>query len=371
MRILVAMVSDSGTATRKRVSLGMEHVDSTFAQHQALVDWTICTYDDGANKWHHVRAHTAQLYHVRLVSVVNASVDRPLNPDERRARGVHRKRAVTAAWDAVALDAWDAIWLSDSDISFAEFDLGSFLRQRACADPGGVPLIVQPTLRQSTQCWPFNHNSYHVPNNTGSHLRGRWERWESILLLRLRWVESQSVLFDAAFLRWFYETPIVRNVLELQMRYHVSWGTDALWCGAALEYRANVHPSSRAACAVVTVPIGHDNTKSIGARGGEYINNGFRLLEDAGITHRACLAGGRVPSEKCAARVHKWWSPFANQVCAAKRPSHTEQMSRVLRCASTSLSCASAHSPATDSESGGTTAPAAPDHCDELQPLYD
>jgi len=245
---------------------------------------------------------------------------------------------------------------------------------------------VQPTLRQSTQCWPFNHNTFSPPNESAAlsaNSRGvralarRWEQWAGISLLRLRWVESQSVLFDARFLRWFYETSIVQRVLELQQVYHVSWGTDALWCGAAMEYNRLVRPSARAACAVVTVPIDHDNTKSIGARGGEYIKHGFRLLEHAGITSKRCLGGSRVPSASCAAHVHKWWSPFANQVCAQLRPSSPAAMAIVQRCASIRLEgCASGHR-RRGAEFGHLTRssspaePVEPDTCDELQPLFD
>lgn len=383
-RILVALVVDSGLVSRTRVLQGMEHFEATFGSHHTRVDWAVTAYDDGADNWQHMRERAARsLSHVRLVAVVNASGEgETLTSAQRRARGVHRRRAVTAAWLAYGEDYWTDVWLSDGDIAFSGFELGAFLERRACAHAGGAPLIVQPTLRQSTQCWPFNHNSYHPPWSAafGGHNRSlapaavgsaharahgskRWDNWEPILLLRLRWVESQSVLMDAQFLRWFYSTEVVRKVLELQTTYHVSWGTDALWCGAAIEYARQVRPSSRAACAVVTVPIDHDNTKSIGARGSEYISNGFRLLERAGITSPRCVGGGRLPTPSCAPRVHPWWSPFANQVCASRQPTHGIGLAHVMRCASATLQ------PSCARRTGASAS--LDDECDSLQPLFD
>ncbi len=161
-RILVAIVSNSAQDARDRVLAGMRHIDATFSSHRARVDWAITAYDDGAEQWQAEREAASALRHVRLVAVLNASADadQPLSSGERRAKGAHRRRAVQAAWRLHGEEHWTDVWLSDGDIAFEGFELGAFLARRACAHAGGAPLIVQPTLLQSTQCWPYNHNTY-------------------------------------------------------------------------------------------------------------------------------------------------------------------------------------------------------------------
>ena len=74
LRVLVAMVSDSGSQSQARVESGMSHIDATFHAHHALVDWVICAYDDGADAWQRLQGRSAAaLSHTRLIAVVNAS----------------------------------------------------------------------------------------------------------------------------------------------------------------------------------------------------------------------------------------------------------------------------------------------------------
>ena len=377
LRILIAAATDSKPETQIRVMRSMRHIDATFsgtpafAAHRAYVDWSLCAYDDKADHWDMLMTNASEIFrNTRLVSVVNASAPgTSLSAAQRRARGVHRRRAVVTAWNQQGTGRWDAVWLTDSDISFEDFHLGAFLERRWCALGGGVPLIVQPVIRQNTQCWPYNHNSYaasttprsqqHAERAAGAPPPAQWEGWDAILMLRLGWVESQSVLFDASFLRWFYEQPTTRVVLGLQLdTFHVSWGTDALWCGAALEYSARYLHDTRASCAVIPVPIEHHNTRSIGAKGSSYIHDGFRLLEQAGILaglggskHRACAPGdaGPFPGLGCARIAHRWWSPFANQACLSRRPVLPSSLGHVQQCASTQLARA-----CTDAARGST-----------------
>jgi hypothetical protein len=347
-RILVAVVADSSDMTRARVSDGMRHIDETSSSHGSRMDWTICAYDDGASRWQDVAA--MMLSSARLVSVINATAPGLMDPEQRRARGVHRKRAVEAAWGARGLDAWDAVWLADADIAFGAFDLATFLQRRACALHGGPPLIVQPVVRQNTQCWPYNYETYHTRSSMKLGHRAVSPEpadplWEKVLALRTAWVESQAALLDAQFLAWFYTTPVVKRVLLLQnLTYHVSWGTDAIWCGAAKEFAA-MHHLTRDPCAVITVPIDHMNTKSIGSKGGSYLVHGFRLLERAKIVnfrHHACTVddpfrktGWGCPDRKS---IHPWFNPFMYHVCEHRtRPNTPSDMLLVQRCASSRL----------------------------------
>ena len=380
LRILMAIVADSGATTRSRVWHSMLHTEGTYAEHRARVDWAICAYDDGADAWQSDQQQAdAQFRHVRLLTVINASTagQPALSSGARRAKSAHRRTVVMAAWRTFGQDAWDAVWINDADISLSAYDpagstvssyslvnfsWATFLERRACAHVGGAPLIVQPTIRQSTQCWPYNHRTYDVGAQAvqSPHKPQNRRFWPSLIMLRLRWVEQQSVMMDATFLRWFYELPLLKRVLELQQRHHVSWGTDAIWCGAAMEYRRRVQPTPRAACAVVTVPVNHANTRSLGARDGEYIGNGMKLLEESGIATQGCLAKTTLPMG-CKEQSHRWWSPFAVQVCRAARPFSQSGLQHVARCASTQL---------VDGCATGTAAAHAEDECDELQPLF-
>ena len=358
----MAVVADSGITTRSRILAGMTHIDSTHFIHGRSLDWTICSYDDGADAWHEtVQTAKTTLRHVSFAAVVNATPPGEVADDAlRRARGLHRKRAVDEAWRLRGLDAWDAVWLADSDISFEKFDLARFLLRRACSLAGGAPLIVQPVIRQNTQCWPYNYQTYGRSSETLP--------WERILMLRTAWVESQVVLIDAPFLQWFYETKIVQKVLSLQNHsYRVSWGTDAIWCGAAKEY-ASERNLTRDACAVVVVPIDHADTKSISSKGGSYIMHGFKLLEAAGIARfrkHACAEGTAPTSGPgCLDISHRWLSTFAYRACDAKtRPTSPSDLVHVQRCAALSLEGCSAGG-------GDSSVATIGDACNELVPLY-
>lgn len=149
MRILVTVVGDSSGPSRARVRDGMRHVDATHDSHRATptLDWTVCAYDNNVTAWHDVAAFAAvMLRTVSLVSVINATASGMLEIEQRRARAVHRRRAVEAAWLLHGRETWEAIWLADSDIGFATFDLPTFLHRRACGLFGGAPLIVQPII---------------------------------------------------------------------------------------------------------------------------------------------------------------------------------------------------------------------------------
>ena len=364
-RILVAVVSDSSTTTRTRTLTSMQYVEQTYASHQARLDWTITAYDDNTSAWQDV-ASVAKLMlrTVSLVSVINVTYASNLDPEQRRDRAVHRKRAVDAAWRLRGRDAWDAVWLADADMAFVGFDLAAFLLRRACALRGGPPLVMQPVIRQNTQCWPHNFATYAKhPNRTHSAAA---ELWSSMLMLRAAWVESQIPLIDANFLAWFYASPLVVKLLALQAeKYHVSWGTDAIWCGAAKDY-ATQHNLTREPCAIVTVPIDHVNTKSIGSKGAAYQTKGFRLLERAGIVqfrHHHCAPNEPPPKHGhgCPGKPHPWATfNLATKMCESKPPTLPSELVHVRRCAALDYDACDA-----------TTSVGRPDDsCRGMLPLY-
>mmetsp|Transcript_41940 Transcript_41940/g.84166 ORF Transcript_41940/g.84166 Transcript_41940/m.84166 type:complete len:320 (-) Transcript_41940:442-1401(-) len=311
-RILVAVVADGSVATCTNALAGMRHLDATHDAHGATLDWTVTVYDDMTDQWQEIVDVTiSTLHHVRIVSIANASKHgQTLTTTQRRARGMHRYRAVEAAWKIRGQDAWDAVWLVDADISFEDFDLATFLQRRAYALASGPAYIVQPVIRQSTQCWPYNWATYR------HHSRAPQDAiWEQIVVLRTAWVESQAALIDARFLGWFYAGPFVQNLLKLQLVFGSSWGTDSIWCGAAKEYGRVQSKTTRDPCAVITVPIDHRNTKSIGSKDTTYLQHGWGLLVKAGIAsfrHHHCnpgdprLQGGH----GCPGHAHKWFSDW-------------------------------------------------------------
>lgn len=266
-------------------------------------------------------------------------------------------------------------------MAFFGFDLAAFLLRRACALRGGSPLIMQPVIRQNTQCWPHNFATYakhssrtpsirpHAATNdtAASHAAAAAELWSGVLMLRAAWVESQIPLLDAKFLAWFYASPLVVKLLALQaQKYHVSWGTDAIWCGAAKEY-ATQHNLTREPCAIVTVPMDHINTKSIGSKGKGYLMNGYRLLEKAGIVefrHHHCAPNDpfRTKGFGCPGKPHPWATfNLGMEMCYSKPPTQPSALAHVRRCAAFDLGgCDAAANGVSPSDDG----------CRGLLPLY-
>ena len=77
-------------------------------------------------------------------------------------KGFHPKQVHQAHFRSmVDASRHTAIWLLDEDISFARTDMTALLAARGCAFEGGAPVIVAPTVRQSTQhFWPANWISW-------------------------------------------------------------------------------------------------------------------------------------------------------------------------------------------------------------------
>ena len=95
--------------------------------------------------------------------------------------------------------------------------------------------------------------------------------------LQVGFVEGQAALLDAHFLSWLFEQPLIERIVSAQLSHGSEAGPDAVWCGAAAEWWALRRDTAafRPGCAVVPVPIWHDDTRSLDAGSALHFNNGF------------------------------------------------------------------------------------------------
>ena len=202
----------------------------------------------------------------------------PWSHESRAAKGWthHRKVQHTLLHEDI-----DLVWLVDSDIvPPASFDCHQYFNVWSSKRP----LISQPTI--VNQLSEFSASLW---SRTAAH---------SHQILKSHWIEQQAPLFNATYLKWFYETPIVKTVLDLQRKNNVAWGLDWIWCKAAAEF--DPHATS---CACINVPLVHMNTKTLGWQKNRrsYIRRGFKLLEQANLrSNLPC----REP--KCC-KLHPWF----------------------------------------------------------------
>ena len=312
--LLIALVADSSERTQRRTLTSMQHVDSTHATHRARLDWAVVTYDDQAERWEGTRLATRQLSTVRLLLVLNASSGReqPLDKSQRKARWAHQTLLLRTLWQSAGTKTYrhDAVWLPDDDLSFVGFDLAEFIRRYQCALPNGPPIITQPPLRAEAKQDTFSGAT--LPGGHKANLGGLTKPFQNdgrtygtcvigelstlpafrtdpcflqhTLALRTQFVEGQAALLDAAFLRWLIERPLLQKVEKLQLKFGNEAGPDAVWCGAAKEWAGMQNATMpREACAVLTVPIAHANTKSLKAKNMLHVEGGFALLQAARI----------------------------------------------------------------------------------------
>lgn len=367
-KILVAVITDSGEVTLSRLWENMRVADQSYAAHRVLMHWAVCTYDDAAMAWEPVRKRAASsLRRVRLVEAINATLPGVrsrsetvrLSPSWRKARTALHERLLRAVWARVGQEAYDAVWTLDADLSFHGFDLPEFLRRWRCTFRAGPPVISQPLIRQNTQVWPFNHKTYTAA--TCEHLSKRVGSpsprcvFSQTLALRIAFIEGQSALVDARFLAWLFELRLIRKVLDLQLHLGVEWGIDSIWCAAAAEWAPQRTP-----CAVLTVPLDHDNTRSMDAKGGRHAIHGFRLLAHAGLRSRLQLGC------KGNCSTHPWYR--MQPTPAWKLPKTARDIEDVAACAVTEGDteegdCGAGRG---GTKAATTTKPAANSRCDEL-----
>lgn len=342
--LLVAIVASSRLMTQERTLKNMQAVDRTHADHRARVDWAVVAYDDQAGAWAPAREKARALRTVGLVCVVNASSgrSRPLIVGQRKARLAHQLFLLRVVWNLKGESAYSAVWLPDDDLAFDEFDLTEYLWRWHCLFPAGPPVISQPPLRPSKLpakarkgVWAkldksFLNDGATYTNCVVGELAGRFGRercfLRDALALRTAWVEGQAALLDARFLLWFSMQPLVQKIALLQLHLEVETGPDAIWCGAAAEWAAEQSRGVsrgtaagvqlvREACALLTVPIGHDDTRSLVARTASHVEAGFVLLFRARIRRPLRDSLGETPRcyrHNCS--MHRWfrYSPSPN-----------------------------------------------------------
>ena len=360
--ILVAVVAGSGLEVQQRALRGMEAADTAYSALHARIDWAVITYDDNAGLWAGTVEASRRLQRTTVVLVLNASSNatHPLEHHERKARFVHQRRLVWAVWNRTGRAAYDAVWLPDDDLAFERFDWRAFLHQWLCTFPGGSPIVAQPPI-QSKKGW---HRSRSAWGKTWPAAAGTWRSCmvgelgaafggDACFLrhtraLQVGFVEGQAALLDAHFLSWLFEQPLIERIVSAQLSHGSEAGPDAVWCGAAAEWWALRRDTAafRPGCAVVPVPIWHDDTRSLDAGSALHFNNGFKVLRDAEIRYQ--------PRRGCQGRacmVHNWtrYQPVPNWPL----PTDVAGMEQVRACATTRMHHAVCSSLPRDRTGGG------------------
>ncbi|KAL3906094.1 MAG: hypothetical protein SGPRY_010679, partial [Prymnesium sp.] len=283
----------------------MQAMDRSFGDHGVGVHWAVIAHDDGANLWSHVKNRSLALEHVKLILTMNASSkEEPLQKGELKAKLYLQRRLVRSVWNVMGRSTYQAIWLPDDDIRFDLFDIPEFFHRWRCAFATGPPIVSQPPVdmhgieyqRSTMKSWPNTGETWQLClSNQFSREVGFQDEpcfMRDTLALRIAYIEIQAPLLDAEFLAWFFDLPIVNRIVQLQRLHHAAAGPDAIWCGAAAEWATQTN-SARTPCAVVTVPIGHDDTQTISARSQNYFRSIFSVLSGAKI--RASPAEMRLP----------------------------------------------------------------------------
>ena len=207
--------------------------------------------------------------------------------------------------------------------------------------------------------------------------------------LQVGFVEGQAALLDARFLGWLFEQPLIERIVAAQLKYGSEAGPDAVWCGAAAEWWSASRGGTaifRPACAVIPVPIWHDDTRSLAALSTQHFHLGFKVLREAQI--RKTRQGGCWQGRAC--MTHRWtrYQPIPGWPL----PTDVAGVEQVRACAATHMHRAVCSSLPRDRTGGGvrfsssssvradtsgqllsSPGPATPLHsvkCDELSGLY-
>jgi hypothetical protein len=160
------------------------------------------------------------------------------------------------------------VFTADEDISFVGFDLTNYRRRAQVAFKRGPPLLSQPVIvAQSTKA--------------SNDSRGKWEQffntagfWQGtrIVAAEVSFVEQQVTMISSSF---FLSTQQRWETLAAAQQQHGSdFGLDSSWCGAAALYAP-----SRVACAIVPLPIIHEDTRSLNwTEDTTFWNHSMRLM---------------------------------------------------------------------------------------------
>jgi hypothetical protein len=371
LSVLMAVVASAAEGAKHRLLDNVRSVHkASWDQHVAFF-WAVCSYEDRADDWADVQQRAAGA----LVLVVNASsAQQRISQRQRRAKLHHRVRLVEAVWQRtpVGHSAFDFVWFLDEDISFQGFNMPQFLQRWRCAfGQAGPPVIAQPTLVNGTrhgQGWPQSHSTY--TRCLSRPVRASWSDDPCFLrrtvALRNDWVEQWATLIDARFLAWWFAQDTTKEVIRQQLLLNIDFGADEVWCGAADEWvalRSGAaqrsrpqsqgvrEPPQRIPCAVITVPIVHEDTRTQGSSlGPDRIRAGHRLLWKAGLRWPQSLIGKRCMGRVCChgrnCSDHRWarYTPYPRW----QLPTGERALREVRACAATRLRCPNpslAHAP--------------------------
>jgi len=136
------------------------------------------------------------------------------------------------------------------------------MRRVNCGHAGGPPLVTQPIIAENTQYTLFRVNAdQHAGTDTA--------------MLPSAVIEQQAPLYNARFFEWL--APRLAPLMKQQLSTKSSWGLDKMRCGAAFHYaNAVLDQPRRVPCAIITVPVSHQNTRTI-RKNGHYQKAGFAI----------------------------------------------------------------------------------------------
>ena len=181
------------------------------------------------------------------------------------------------------------VWFLDQDISFQGFRVDKLLAILQKNYPGKLkPLIMQPTLHQSTEWNPvFSKHYWYYPNGN--------EKFQGARGGQVRFIEQQMPIFRSNFLSWYLDSVII-PLENITRALRSNWGIENLWCKAAEVFTSTifgVENSHEIPVCVVLVDrdlvVHHLNTKSILMKRGKYNHHIFRELSVYSINMTARL----------------------------------------------------------------------------------
>ncbi len=145
------------------------------------------------------------------------------------------------------------VWLADEDISFRNFAVEAYWhRLNAAFGKRGPPVISQPPIAAAATL------DFGDPRGKWVEFLNTAEFWagSGVVAAETSYVEQQAALVDAKF--FVRERAAWEALAHAQHDLGSDFALDSLWCGAA-----TLFAPTRVACAVVTIPIGHDDTRAL------------------------------------------------------------------------------------------------------------
>ena len=241
--LLILQVSSSKPSCKRRI------VESIEALHR-LASRAVVLYDGSSPDEWTMAAQAAARARTKL------EVRSGIRPESKarvlRGRAFYPKMLFwLQAVDIMARHEY--IWFADEDISFRSFDLPTYwVRFRMAFRHRGPPVVSQPTIAAP-------------PTETYGDPRGKWIEllnahplWSGsgVAAFETSYVEQQAALVEAAF--FLRENSTWQTLARAQYDAGSDFALDTLWCGAA-----SLYASERVACAIIPIPIEHDDTRAL------------------------------------------------------------------------------------------------------------